>query len=282
MARRPLSASAERGWGGWARRAAPRRRQLAAPKSETARSQLPATEPLLSRDPCSASRCVPGISICAGGTMTLLGSTLVRVARSCSLPPSATRSVAGGAPSSSLWDCSAGASDLPRRACQDLPSPGSPITAAPSRPATHAQIQRGMTNVIDLDEPHLKRERMIQGEKGDCKGKSRALLATCSSRVNYFVTMSYVTYQHSPQSLARVGENMWISDPSFSSRRGSRRASLEKAVVEKSMERTRESAPQVLATRPAPRSRTPPRTNARMRALRPRPRAPGLIRAPSW
>lgn len=67
-----------------------------------------------------------------------LGSTFVKVAGPFSLPPSVTWSVTGGAPSSLLWGCSAGASDLPRRAHQDLPSPGSPATAAPSRPATHA------------------------------------------------------------------------------------------------------------------------------------------------
>jgi hypothetical protein len=35
-----------------------------------------------------------------------------------------------------------------------------------------------MTNVIDLDEPYLKREGMIQGQKGVDKGLNRALHAT--------------------------------------------------------------------------------------------------------
>jgi hypothetical protein len=135
--------------------------------------------------PLPRSRSVPGISCCAGGISVLLGSTSREGGRTFSLPPSAAWSAAGGAPSSLLWDCSAGASDLPRRAPQDLPSPGSPATAAPSRPATHAQIHRGMTNVIDLDEPHLRRDGMIPHRK--CVGKasirprSAARRARCNS-----------------------------------------------------------------------------------------------------
>lgn len=152
---------------------------------ETGRSQLPTTDPLLLERPLRHSRCSPGISFCAGGTEALLGSTLVKVAGPHSLPPFATRSAAGGAPSSFLWDCSAGASDLPCRASQNLPSPGSPATAASSRPATHAQIDRGMTNAIGLEEPHLKRDRRIQGGRVRYKGPDRPRPQALRGRRNH-------------------------------------------------------------------------------------------------
>jgi len=102
---------------------------------------------------------------CAGGIEVLLGSTFVKVAGPRSLPPFAARSAAGGAPSSLLWDCSARASDLPRRAPRDFPSPGSPAAAAPSRPATHA------SDSIRDDLRH-RSERAASETRGDDTGCS--------------------------------------------------------------------------------------------------------------
>ena len=100
--------------------------------------------------------------ICAGGIMVRLGSTFVKVAGPFSLPPSVTWSVTGGAPSSLLWGCSAGASDLPRRAPQVSQAL---VRLSPLRRRARGltfRIHRGMTNAIGLDEPHPNRDGTIR------------------------------------------------------------------------------------------------------------------------
>jgi hypothetical protein len=158
---------------------------------------------------------------------------------------------------------SSGASDLPRRACQDVPSPGSPVTAAPSCPATHAQIQRGMTNVIDLDEPYLKREGMIQGQNGVDKGLKRSLQATCYTRYNHFyhnALPGLSNVVHSPTSSILEKLNFGRRFPNSDAPRGKRHLGNE---LWKGPPRCRGGAPKSVvwatARRRADGTRTPPR-----------------------
>ncbi len=86
-----------------------------------------------------------------------------------SLPPFAARSAAGGAPSSSCYWVRAFRRG-PATSPVGLPKISQVLVRlSPLRRRARQltlQIQRGMTNAIDLDEPHLNREGMIHGAIG--------------------------------------------------------------------------------------------------------------------